>query len=288
MAPALPGSLAFGIVGALIGQLYVTLGVFSLVFLVVPSLIGRRLYRSTLVLREAREQTIQVFMKALEVKDLYTARHTERVAKFAGYIGEEMGFRGSRLIDLRHAALMHDIGKLAVSSKLLNKPGRLTPEEYLDIRRHNEVCVEILTRVQFLRATIPVASDRHGFFDAASVRLNPEALAGYIVAVADAFDAMTSTRPYRRALSQDVAFAELRKGKGTQFHPASVDSLIGAIERRGEAFGDGYEVDLIRFEVEPPATGVGSAGLGDLDLGTSKPRPREVVGGRRVTPRGRE
>jgi hypothetical protein len=265
MAPTLPNFFAFGIVGALVGQLYVTLGFFSLVLLIVPSLISRRTYRSSLVLREARASTIQVFMKALEIKDLYTARHTERVAKFACYMGEELGFRGNRLTDLRHAALMHDIGKLAVSGRLLNKPGRLTEGEYAEIRRHNEVCVEILTQVEFLRATIPVATDRHGHFGATAQGADRAALVGYMVAVADAFDAMTSTRAYRKALTQDVAFSELRKGKGTQFDPGCVDALIAVIERRGETYGHGHEVDLVQFEVEPPAAGVGSAGLGDLE-----------------------
>jgi HD superfamily phosphohydrolase YqeK/heme exporter protein D len=267
MAPALPNFFAFGVVGALVGQLYAELGLMSLVVLVVPSLIARRTFRSTLVLREARGETIAVFLKALEVKDLYTARHTERVAKYAGYIGEELGFRPNRLTDLRHAALMHDIGKLAVSSKLLNKPGKLTEAEYQDVRRHNEVCVEILTQVEFLRSSIPVATDRHGTFNAGEGKADASTLHGYIVSVADAFDAMTSTRAYRKALSQDVAFEELCKGKGTQFHPASVDALIAAIERRGETFGAGYEVDLVDFEFEPPTVGVGSAGLGDLEGG---------------------
>jgi HD superfamily phosphohydrolase YqeK len=267
MAPALPGFFAFGVVGALVGQLYSVLGLTSLVVLVVPSLVARRTFRSTLVLREARGETIAVFLKALEVKDLYTARHTQRVAKYSCYIGEELGFRPNRLTDLRHAAMMHDIGKLAVSSKLLNKPGKLTEAEYQDVRRHNEVCVEILSQVEFLRSTIPVATDRHGTFNAGVGKADVPTLHGYIVSVADAFDAMTSTRAYRKALSQDVAFGELRKGKGTQFHPASVDALIAGIERRGERFGAGYEVDLVDFEFEPPAAGVGSAGLGDLEGG---------------------
>jgi hypothetical protein len=75
---------------------------------------------------------------------------------------------------------------------------------------------------------------------------------------------MTSTRSYRKALSQEVAFTELRDKSGTQFHPASVEALIRAIERRGEHYGDGYEVDVEDFAVAPPVVGVGSAGLGDL------------------------
>jgi len=86
----------------------------------------------------------------------------------------------------------------------------------------------------------------------------------HIVAVADAFDAMTSTRSYRRALSQEVAFAELREKAGTQFNPECVEALVRAIEKRGEHYGLGYEEDAHEFEVPPPVVGVGSAGLGDL------------------------
>jgi response regulator RpfG family c-di-GMP phosphodiesterase len=167
---------------------------------------------------------------------------------------------------------MHDIGKMAVSSRLLNKPGKLTEDEYSEIRRHNEVCVGILTQVEFLRSTIPVAQDRHGFFEGEADRSDPVVLEGFAVAVADAFDAMTSTRAYRKALSQEVAFAELRKGKIKQFDPDCVEALISAIERRGETYGAGYEVDTVEFEVEPPTAGVGSAGLGDLLL---REEPRE-------------
>jgi hypothetical protein len=264
MVTALPNFFSLGLVGVLVGELYGVLGLWSLVFLIVPSVVGRRIYHSTLELRAAHEAAIRVFMRAMEVKDPYTARHTARVARYTCYIGEQLGFRRRRLTHLRHAALMHDIGKLAVNSRLLNKPGRLTPVEYAEIQRHNEVCVEILSQVQFLRSTIPVASDQHGKFVGAD-RRNPQALEGYIVSVADAFDAMTSTRAYRKALPQEVAFAELRQARGTQFHPDCVDALIHAIERRGETFGAGHEHDLVEFAVEPPVAGVGSAGLGDLE-----------------------
>jgi hypothetical protein len=84
------------------------------------------------------------------------------------------------------------------------------------------------------------------------------------VAVADAFDAMTSTRSYRRALLQEVAFAELRDKAGTQFNPECVNALIRALEKRGEQYGLGFEDFAVDFDVPPPVVGVGSAGLGDL------------------------
>ena len=112
---------------------------------------------------------------------------------------------------------------------------------------------------------VGTASDRHAHFAVDEERERDRLIQeAHIVAVADAFDAMTSTRSYRRALSQKVAFAELRDKAGTQFNPDCVEALIRAIEQRREQYGLGYEEVLVEFEVPPPVVGVGSAGLGDL------------------------
>jgi HD-GYP domain-containing protein (c-di-GMP phosphodiesterase class II) len=161
---------------------------------------------------------------------------------------------------LRYAALMHDIGKLIVPNQLLNKPGRLTESEFARVRRHEPVSVELLHRIDFLA---PVAGDTTT--EAATAAVDGTGLIEpAIIHVADAFDAMTSTRSYRRALSQETAFDELRNGAGTQFNAACVDALITAIERRGEHYGDGHEVDDHEWAVAPPEVGTGSAGLGHL------------------------
>jgi hypothetical protein len=262
--PALPNFVAFGLLGILVGRMYLELGALALPLILVPAAIARATFSSYLDLRRAHDAAVSVFVRAIEAKDRYTAGHSERVAKFAVYIGEEMAFTPAQLEHLRYAALMHDIGKLAVPSSLLNKPGKLTPEEYDVVRRHNDVCIDILTRVDFLRSTVPAASDKHAHFAAGDERDDIEALEAYAIAVCDAFDAMTSTRSYRKALSQTVAFAELRDKSGSQFHPASVEALIRAIEKRGEHYGDGFEEDVEHFAVAPPVVGVGSAGLGDL------------------------
>jgi HD superfamily phosphodiesterase len=264
--PSAPNFAVFGLLGVLLGELYRSLGPVAVPLLVVPAGVARTAFGSYLELRDAHEAALRVFVKAIEAKDRYTAGHCERVARYARYIGEELGFGPARLERLRSAALMHDIGKLAVPSRLLNKPGRLTPEEYAEVRRHNEVCVHILTRVDYLRSAVPAASDRHARYRGADER-DEEALEAYVVAVADAFDAMTSTRSYRKALPQEVAFAELRDKAGTQFAPACVEALIRAIERRGERYGLGHEDATVEWEVEPPTAGLGSAGLGDLACG---------------------
>lgn len=265
MRVGLPNYLAFGLLGVLVGVLYTSLGWVAIPLLVIPAAIARTVFGSFLELREAHDATVRVFIRAIEAKDRYTAGHTERVAKYALYVGSELKLSSEDLEHLRYAALLHDVGKLAVPRHILNKPGRLTPEEYAIVQRHNQVCVEILTRVDFMSSMIGTASDQYAHFSRDTAREHDRLVQeAHIVAVADAFDAMTSTRSYRRALSQDVAFAELRDKAGSQFNPECVEALIRAIERRGEHYGLGYEDGAAEFDVPPPVAGVGSAGLGDL------------------------
>jgi len=209
--------------------------------------------------RESHNETVQMLIRALEAKDRYTAGHVERVAEYAQYVGDEMHFGPARMERLRFAALMHDIGKLVVPNHLLNKPGKLTEDEFARIKSHEKVSVQMLSQVEFLR---PIAGVAHSD----NTRFDPDdpdhPIEPYIVMIADAYDAMTSTRSYRKALPQEVAFKELRDQAGIQFHPACVEALIAAIEARGEKHGAGYEVQA-EFENAPEA-GVGSAGLGDL------------------------
>jgi HD-GYP domain-containing protein (c-di-GMP phosphodiesterase class II) len=229
------------------------------VLVIVPILIAREMFASYLKVKESHDETVALLISALEQKDPYTAGHAQRVAIYAGYIGEELDFMPGRMERLRFAALMHDIGKLVVPNQLLNKPGKLTEEEFARVRVHEGVSVQMLSHIDFLR---PIAMHGHG--DA--MRFDPDDLdhpiEPYIIMVADAYDAMTSTRSYRKALPQEVAFKELRDKSGTQFHPRCADALIRAIEKRNEVHGAGHESSS-HFEQAPEA-GLGSAGLGDL------------------------
>lgn len=258
-APFVVQSLGFAALGVFVGRLYVDLGPTTLLLIVVPILIAREMFASYLKVKEAHDETVQMLIRALETKDRYTAGHSGRVAKYAQYMGEEFNFGPGRMERLRFAALMHDIGKLVVPNHLLNKPGRLTEEEFARIRLHEKVSVQMLSHIEFLK---PIALATHS--DA--MRFDPDdadhPVEPYMVMIADAYDAMTSTRSYRKALSQEVAFQELRDKAGTQFHPACVEALIRAIGKRGEMHGAGHE-ERTEFEDAPDA-GLGSAGLGDL------------------------
>jgi hypothetical protein len=235
--------IAMGFVGGLLGATYHIVGEVTLPLIFVVFAVGYLTFSSYGQLREAHEATIRGFIKALEAKDLYTRGHTERVAYFAQLIGEELGYRGTRLERLRIAALIHDVGKLAVPRDLIRKSGRLTDGEYAEMQRHAHMVEDILAEVEFLRPMVEIASNHHSRYDGSGYggpghahgsRPSQEAL---ILAAADAFDAMTSSRSYRTALSQRYAFEELRRGSGAQFDPAVVEALERAIARTGLVYG---------------------------------------------------
>jgi len=254
----------FALLGLFLGRLYLDYGPVLVPLLVVPIFVARQAFATYLALKESQEAAVSTLVGALEAKDPYTAGHAERVAGYATYIGMELGMSPARLERLRFAALMHDVGKLVVPNHLLNKKGKLTAEEFAQVRMHEEVSVEILTRIDFLAPVAPSAtSEAAEFTPVADDRGQP--IEPHIVAVADAFDAMTSTRSYRKALPQEVAFDELRKNSGKQFHPRVVEALIIAIEARGEEHGLGHE-DVVHH-ADAPEAGTGSAGLGDLLAG---------------------
>jgi HD superfamily phosphohydrolase YqeK len=261
LVPSLVQAVPFAFVGVCLGRLYLDVGPAIVVLLVVPILVARDTFASYLEVKAANEETVQMLVRALEAKDRYTAGHAERVAGYARLIGEELRLTPARLERLRFAALMHDIGKLVVPNHLLNKPGKLTAEEFARVRMHEAVSAQMLAHIDFLAPVAQSSLSEHTVYqpDDAKHPIEP-----YIVMVADAYDAMTSTRSYRLALPPEVAIAELRDKAGSQFHPACSEALIRALER----LGAGHAVDDAALEphwdVVPPAVGVGSAGLGDL------------------------
>lgn len=242
LAQILPSTIVMGFVGGLLGATYrLEPIVLPLVFALFG--IGYLAFSSLSELREAQDATLRGFVKALEAKDLYTRGHTERVAYFSQLIAQRMNYRGTRLERVRWAALIHDVGKLAVPRDLIKKPGRLDDDEYVKLQAHAHVVEDLLAEVEFLRPMVEIASGHHSRFDGGGYGGSGHAHGATpsqearILAVADAFDAMTSTRSYRVALSQEFAFMELRANAGTQFDPEVVEALVAAIGETGERYG---------------------------------------------------
>jgi hypothetical protein len=235
--------LGMGFLGGLLGAAYHLVGSATLPLIFIVFFVGRMTFASYAQLREAQESTLRGFIKALEAKDLYTRGHTERVAYFADLIGRAMGFNGTRLERLRWAALIHDVGKLAVPRDIIRKKARLTSEEWSQMQAHTHLVEDLLAEVDFLQPMVAIASNHHTHFDGNGyhgshhIGSAEPPLEARILSVADSFDAMTSTRSYRVALTQDYAFSELRHHAGSQFDPEVVEAFVEILERRGERYG---------------------------------------------------
>src|SRR5690242_818133 len=188
---------------------------------------AQRLYRETLA----------SLSNALEAKDAVTSRHTEEVVRLAVAVAAELGLDLSSVRNVELGAVLHDIGKVRVAEAILNKPGPLTDEEWEVMRTHPEVGERILEPIQSLRAILPIVRHHHerwdggGYPDRLSGRAIP--LGARIVAVCDAYRAMTEDRPYRAALPEDDARRELEACAGTQFDPDCVAAMMRALDRRG-------------------------------------------------------
>ncbi len=163
---------------------------------------------------------------ALEAKDPYTRGHSNRVAVYSTIIARSLGIAEERVELIRQMALMHDIGKIGIPDSIINKEGRLTESEYNEIKRHPLVSMQIIQPLMFYHPDISLVKSHHERYDGQGY---PDGLSGddipleaRILAVADSFDAMTSDRPYRSAMSREAALAELERNKGRQFCPRVV------------------------------------------------------------------
>ncbi|WP_216591231.1 HD-GYP domain-containing protein [Streptomyces brasiliscabiei] len=187
--------------------------------------------------RAAHRATIRALVQAVDIKDGYTRGHSERVGQASLLIARELGMDDERAEVLRFAGILHDVGKLGVPTRLLRKDGPLTPQERRVIELHPEYGHEIVRGISFLGEARAAVLHHHERLDGSGY---PYGLAGgqipefaRVVAVADAFDAMTSTRSYRRARPVAAALAELDRCAGAQFDPAMVRALARALGRHG-------------------------------------------------------
>ncbi len=201
---------------------------------------SQELLQSNRLLARSAFETIESLNATVDAKDPYTAGHSMRVQRIALSIGEQLGLAADRLEALRYAGLFHDIGKIAVPDSILAKPGALDDDEWEQIKRHPANGAEIVGRLGWLQETVPLIRHHHERWDGNGY---PDRLGGVaipveaaVVGLADAWDAMTTDRPYRSALSDDEAVAEIRRGRGTQFSPAVVDAFFDALAARPQDF----------------------------------------------------
>ncbi len=181
-------------------------------------------------LEELNEETIFMLAQVIDAKDKYTNGHSLRVAKYAVALAEKLGYGDDEVSALRREALLHDIGKIGVPDQVLNKPGRLTPEEFDVIKSHTTIGGNILSEAKELLSASETARYHHERYDGKGY---PSGLSGTdipvnarIVSIADAYDAMHSDRIYRKGLPLDIIRGELVAGRGTQFDPEFLDAFL--------------------------------------------------------------
>jgi HD-GYP domain-containing protein (c-di-GMP phosphodiesterase class II) len=192
------------------------------------------LVKANLSLEEMFQQTVAGFAQALEESDMYTRGHSERVAVYSEILGRGLTLPDAEVRRIVQAGVMHDVGKIGVRYDMLNKPGKLTPEEVAVFREHPAKGKRILEPVPCLHPLIDGCWCHHEWYDGGGY---PRGLAGdqiplvgRVVAIADAYDAMTSDRAYRRALPHEVAVGEIERCAGTQFDPTLADAFVKLME----------------------------------------------------------
>jgi putative nucleotidyltransferase with HDIG domain len=206
--------------------LYILSGFFSL------SLENAYLFQD---LKKSYFDTIRAVANSVEARDAYTRGHSNRVAEISKIIAAEMGWGRRDLEMIDWGGVLHDLGKVGISDTILNKPGKLTDEEFAIMKSHPSIGAQIIGGIAFLEPLLPFISQHHERYDGrgypAGLKNEEIAIQGRLLAIADTYDAMTSDRPYRKGLAAQIAYEEILKCSGTQFDPV----LVRAFEKAFKA-----------------------------------------------------
>lgn len=194
----------------------------------------RRLEESTARLRSAYDETLAGWASALDIRDHSTAEHTERVTRRTVELARRFGFEGRALDDVRRGATLHDIGKMGVPDDVLGKQGPLTADEWVQMRRHPELAVQMLQGIEYLRPALAIPRCHHEKWDGsgypAGLVREQIPLEARLFAVVDVYDAITSVRPYRQPMEPEEARATIRSGSGSHFDPTVVDAFLTLLD----------------------------------------------------------
>ncbi|MBF7096591.1 HD-GYP domain-containing protein [Alkalibacter mobilis] len=225
----IPNVLGVSAVSIIITLSYLNFGVESIIVLFFPYLLIRYSFQLVFDMKQAYLNTIKALSSALEEKDPYTKGHSERVEKYSAILAKELNTK----IDfqqLQYAAIFHDIGKIGINDSILNKPGKLSDEEYEQIKQHPSKGMNILGNVGFLKKATKIIGAHHEYCDGTGypqgLKQEEIPLESKIITVVDIFDAVTTDRPYRKAMTDEEAIEILRRESGTKLDPAIVDKFI--------------------------------------------------------------
>jgi HD-GYP domain-containing protein (c-di-GMP phosphodiesterase class II) len=266
--------LAYSLFALLLAVLW-QISMLAGLLVLMPLLVARWTFAQYAAEQAAYDATVAAVVQAVETKDHYTRGHSERVSNGGVMIARQHGMREDRVALVRYAGLMHDVGKIGVPTRVLQKQGRLTPEEFEAITTHPLRGFEMLRDIGFLREAQSAIVHHHERIDG---RGYPMGLKGdqipdlaRLISVADAFDSMTSTRSYRAARPVEAAIEELERCKGTQFDPVFVDDFVAALRR------DGWVAQAEDFTGPDEGADAGHAGEGSDQVTISDPRDTNIT-----------
>lgn len=215
--------LAMVPLGVLLAVVFIEYHYVGVLLLIVPILLIRYTFSLYVDSKSQYMQTVDALMHAIEARDKYTEGHCQRVAEIACQIAKQLKYNQWKLEQLNMAAMLHDVGKIGICDDILNKPGKLTIEEYSIIKQHPVIGYDIIKKIRNLENIAEIVKYHHERYDGKGY---PEGKKGeelsmdiYIIQLADSVDAMKSDRPYRKALTEDEIIDEIEQNTGTQFHP---------------------------------------------------------------------
>jgi putative nucleotidyltransferase with HDIG domain len=204
--------------------------------------------RALVRLRRTVESAARTLAGAVEMRDLYTAGHQDRVTQLVDRLAESLELRESARAALHIAALIHDLGKLSIPAEILTKPGKLSALEFDLLRQHSESGYQLVRQMHFPGAVADIVRQHHERLDGSGYPLGLKGdqirLESRIVAIADVVEAMSSHRPYRPALGIEAALAEIEANRGTLYDPLVADACLALFHEEGFAFGSSAAVHL--------------------------------------------
>ena len=234
----LPTYLAEAPLGFLMAIIYVEVGILGILLFFLPLLLARRSFELYTKMRKVYLDTIRALAAAIDAKDPYTKGHSERVAETSIALAQELNLSGRDIENIEYTALLHDIGKIGIKDKILSKKSSLTDQEFDKIKEHTVMGAKIIEPVDFLKSSYKAIYHHHEKYDGKGypdgIKSEDIPILARIIAVADAYDAMGSDRPYRKKLNKDKILKELKDQSGKQFDPKVVKALISVLDKERE------------------------------------------------------